>query len=81
MRKRTRGDVIDDGAEPGGFPYSVLPLLGARILTETCMILNGEVLSPPDYVLTLPDLPNIPDLMCPVSGFTPLFCIDKASLL
>jgi len=32
------------------------------------LIPHGKVLSPSDYTLTLPDLPNLPNLLCPASG-------------
>ena len=35
------------------------------------MIPHGRVLSPLDYTLTLPDLPNPPNLNCPASGVHP----------
>ena len=35
---------------------------------ETSLIPHGKVLSPLDYTLTLPDLPNPPNPKCPASG-------------
>jgi ATP-binding cassette subfamily F protein 3 len=32
------------------------------------LIPHGKALSPLDYTLTLPDLPNLPNLLCPASG-------------
>jgi len=35
---------------------------------ETSLIPHGKILSPFDYTLTLPDLPDIPNLKCLASG-------------
>ncbi len=46
---------------------------------ETSLIPHGKVLSPSDYTLTLPDLPNLPNLLCPVSGVHSTLYIDPCS--
>ena len=48
--------------------YELFCCLTLEFQAETSLVPHGKVLSSLDYTLTLPDLPNIPNLKCPLAG-------------
>ena len=57
------GDIVGIGLHPYDWTDRV-----RRVWRGISLIPHGKALSPLDYTLTLPDLPNLPNPKCPVSG-------------